>query len=420
MPGSDGRTLTRRELLASTATALSAAALVPAATDDGTLGAQSTDPAIPLDATKAPGPPTSASSPRSPFVQMARTPTGAIAGSSLAPIHLLNGTVTPTDVLFERHHAGVALIDPARYKLLVHGLVEKPLVFTLDELKSFPSVTRVYFLECSGNGRAGYNSSKPDLTPQLIDGLLGNAEWTGVPVRTVLREIGVRPEATWALAEGGDAALLSRSIPLEKLMEDSLFVYAMNGEPLRPSAGFPVRLFNPGWEGNTCVKWLRRLELIAQPNMSRDETSKYTDPLPNESARQFSFVMDAKSTITYPTFPVQLATPGWIEIRGLAWSGRGRGRITAVDVSTDGGRSWVAAALQEPVLDKALVRFTQSWRWNGERATIVSRAVDDTGYVQPTVTEYRQRRGSGTNYHYNHLRSWTVNPDGRVVYEVAP
>ena len=201
-------------------------------------------------------------------------------------------------------------------------------------------------------------------------------------------------------------------------MDDSLFVYAMNGEPLRPNAGFPVRLFNPGWEGNTCVKWLRRLELIAQPNMSRDETSKYTDPLPNDTARQFSFIMDAKSTITYPTHPVQLAAPGWIEIRGLAWSGRGR--ITAVDVSTDGGQSWAAAVLQEPVLDKALVRFTHSWRWNGERATIVSRAVDDTGYVQPTLAEYRERRGSGTNYHYNHLRSWTVNPDGRVVYEVAP
>ncbi|MGH7710390.1 MAG: molybdopterin-dependent oxidoreductase, partial [Gemmatimonadaceae bacterium] len=285
MSGSDGRALTRRELLATTATALSAAALVPTA-DQASLGTPSPDPAIPADPTKAPGPPTSAASARSPFVQMARTPTGATAGSSLAPIHLMNGTVTPTDLHFERHHAGVALIDPVRYKLLIHGLVERPLVFTLDELTSFPSVTRVYFLECSGNGRAGYNSPKADLTPQLIDGLLGNAEWTGVPVRTVLREVGVRPGATWALAEGGDAALLSRSIPLEKLMADALFVYAMNGEPLRPAAGYPVRLLNPGWEGNTCVKWLRRLELISQPNMSRDETSKYTDPLPNDTSRQ--------------------------------------------------------------------------------------------------------------------------------------
>jgi sulfane dehydrogenase subunit SoxC len=349
---------------------------------------------------------------------MARTPTGAIAGSSLAPIHLMNGTVTPSDLHFERHHAGVAMIDPARYKLMLHGLVDKPLVFTLDELKSFPSVTRVYFLECSGNGRAAYSAPKPELTPQLIDGLLGNAEWTGVPVRTVLREVGVRSDATWALAEGGDAALLSRSIPLEKLMDDSLFVYAMNGEPLRPAAGYPVRLLNPGWEGNTCVKWLRRLELISQPNMSRDETSKYTDPLPNDTARQFSFVMDAKSTITYPTYPVQLTRRGWVEIRGLAWSGRGR--IESVDVSTDGGRTWTAAKLQEPVLDKALVRFTHSFQWNGERTTIVSRAVDATGYVQPTLAEYRQVRGGGTNYHYNHLRAWTVEADGRVVYEVAP
>ncbi len=419
MAGSqDDRSLTRRELLVSTATALSAATLLPAESDQAALGTQPTESVIPADPTKAPGPPTSPASPRSPFVQMARTPTGAIAGSSLAPIHLMNGTVTPSDLHFERHHAGVAMIDPARYRLMLHGLVNRPLVFTLDELKSFPSVTRVYFLECSGNGRAAYNAPKPELTPQLIDGLLGNAEWTGVPVRTVLREVGVRSEATWALAEGGDAALLSRSIPLEKLMEDSLLVYAMNGEPLRPAAGYPVRLLNPGWEGNTCVKWLRRLELISQPNMSRDETSKYTDPLPNDTTRQFSFIMDAKSTITYPTYPVQLTRRGWIEIRGLAWSGRGR--ITAVDVSTDGGRTWTAARLQEPVLDKALVRFTHSFQWNGERTTIVSRAVDATGYVQPTLAEYRRVRGSGTNYHYNHLRAWTVEADGRVVYEAAP
>lgn len=414
----DDRPLTRRELLVSAAT-LSAGTLLPNDGDRTALGTQQpAAPVIPADPTKAPGPPTSASSPRSPFVQMARTPTGAIAGSSLAPIHLLNGTVTPSDLHFERHHAGVAMIDPSKYKLMIHGLVRKPLVLTLDELKSFPSVTRVYFLECSGNGRAAYSGPKPDLTPQLIDGLLGNAEWTGVPVKTVLHEVGVKSGATWALAEGGDAALLSRSIPLEKLMDDSLFVYAMNGEPLRPASGYPVRLFNPGWEGNTCVKWLRRLELISQPNMSRDETSKYTDPLPNDTARQFSFVMDAKSTITYPTYPVQLSRRGFIEIRGLAWSGRGP--ITAVDVSTDGGRTWTAAKLQAPVLEKALVRFTHPLQWRGERTTIVSRAVDATGYVQPTLAEYLRVRGAGTNYHYNHLRAWTIESDGRVVYEVAP
>ncbi|HJU72954.1 MAG TPA: sulfite dehydrogenase [Gemmatimonadaceae bacterium] len=416
MAGSpDERTLSRRELLA-TATALSGAALIPGAIDQQkALG--TTAPAIPADPTKTPGPPTSAASARSPFVQMARTPTGAIAGSSLAPLHQMHGAITATDVHFERHHAGVAMIDPAKYKLLVHGLVERPLVFTLDELKSFPSVTRVYFLECSGNGRAAYTAPKPDLTPQLIDGLLGNAEWTGVSVRTLLNEVGVQRGASWALAEGGDAALLSRSIPLDKLMDDSLLVYAMNGEPLRPPAGYPVRLFNPGWEGNTCVKWLRRLELIAQPNMSRDETSKYTDPLPNDTSRQFSFVMDAKSTITYPTYPVQLTRRGWLEIRGLAWSGRGR--ITAVDVSTDGGRTWMAATLHEPVLSKAATYFTHPWQWNGERTTIISRAVDETGYVQPTLADYKRARGIGTSYHFNHLRSWTVEPDGRIVYEVG-
>jgi sulfane dehydrogenase subunit SoxC len=413
------RTLTRRELLASSATALTAAALAGgAATLDGQSLGGAAAPLVPADPTKAPGPPTSASSARSPFVQMARTPTGAIAGSSLAPIHLMHGTVTPTDLHFERHHAGVAMIDPARYKLLLHGLVQRPLAFTLDDLRAFPSVTRTYFLECSGNGRAGYRNPKAELTPQLIDGLLGNAEWTGVPVRTLLREAGVRGGATWVLAEGGDAALMSRSVPLEKLMDDSLLVYAMNGEPLRPPAGYPVRLLNPGWEGNTCVKWLRRLELIEQPNMSRDETSKYTDPLPNETARQFSFVMDAKSTITYPTYPVQLARRGWLEIRGLAWSGRGR--IRAVDVSTDGGRTWTAATLHEPVLSKAVTAFTLPWEWNGDRTTLMSRAVDETGYVQPDLEQFRTGRGVGTDYHYNHVRAWTVEADGRVLYHVTP
>ncbi len=414
MAGSqDDRALTRRELLLTTATALSGAALVPAGLDQAALGGGTAT--IPADPTKAPGPPTSAASARSPFVTMERTPTGVIAGSSLAPLHLMNGSITPTDVHFERHHAGVAMIDPARYKLLLHGLVERPLVFTLDELKSFPSVTRVYFLECSGNGRTAYASPKADLTPQLIDGLFGNAEWTGVPVRTLLREAGMRDGAAWALAEGGDAALMSRSIPLEKLLDDSLLVYAMNGEPLRPPAGFPVRLLNPGWEGNTCVKWLRRLELIARPNMSRDETSKYSDPLPNETSRQFSFVMDAKSTITYPTFPARLTRRGWLEIRGLAWSGRGK--IAAVDVSTDGGRTWVAAQLHEPVLSKAATYFTHPWEWQGQRSTILSRAVDETGYVQPTLAEYRAARGTVASYHFNHLRAWTVESDGRVIYE---
>jgi sulfane dehydrogenase subunit SoxC len=347
---------------------------------------------------------------------MARNPVGAITGSSQSPIHLFSGTITPIDLQFERHHAGVPTIDPTRHQLLIHGKVERPLVFTLDDLKRFPSVTRIHFLECSGNGRAAYRTPKAELSPQQVDGLLSNAEWTGVPLKFLLSEVGLRSGATWVLAEGSDAARLSRSVPLEKLMDDALVAYAQNGEPLRPSGGFPMRLLLPGWEGNANVKWLRRLELIDQPNMSRDETSKYTDPLPNDTARQFSFVLDAKSIITAPSFPSTISGKGWVRVSGVAWSGRGR--IAAVDVSADGGSSWTAATLQESVLPKSLTRFELMWEWDGTPARLMSRAVDETGYVQPTYEEFKAARGLGTDYHYNYIRTWAVAQDGHVSYGV--
>ena len=373
-------------------------------------------PQVPADPTAAPGPGTSPVSARSPFEHPARTPAGVITGPSYSPIHELTGTITPSDLVFERHHAGVAMIDPKRYELLVHGLVDRPMVFSLDDLMRFPSVSRTHFIECSGNGRAGYRDPKPELSPQMIDGLTSNGEWTGVPLAVLLREVGVRDSASWFLAEGGDAAKLSRSIPIAKAWDDAIVAYAFNGEPLRPANGYPARLFLPGYEANTCVKWLRRIKLIDQPNMSRDETSKYTDPLPNGTARQFSFVMDAKSVITHPAYPARLAGPGWVQISGLAWSGRGK--IARVDVSTDGGRTWTAAELQEPVLSRAHTRFRLMWEWNGRPATLLSRAVDETGYAQPTLATFAAGRGKGTDFHFNHVRGWAVQPDGRVLYEV--
>jgi sulfane dehydrogenase subunit SoxC len=372
-------------------------------------------PVVPPDPTKLPGGATTPLSARSAFEQPARAPVGQVTGASYTPIHQLVGTITPTDLWFERHHNGVPEIDPARWRLLLHGLVERPLTFTLADLKRLPSVTRIYFLECSGNGRNAYRSPKREMSPQQIDGMSANAEWTGVRVSTLLAEAGARPSARWVLAEGGDAAVLSRSVPLEKMLDDALLVYAQNGEPLRPAAGYPVRLLLPGWEGNTCIKWIRRLELIAQPNMSRDETSRYTDPLPNDTARRFSFVMDVKSALTQPTYPTVLAGSGWTEVSGIAWSGRGK--IARVDVSTDGG-TWAAAELQPPVLDRAHVRFTHMWQWDGRRAVLMSRAVDETGAAQPTLAEFRARRGAGTDYHFNYVRAWVVEPDGRVFYGV--
>lgn len=371
-------------------------------------------PPVPADPTKVLGAPTSAVSARSQFVVTGRNPVGAVSGSSLTPLHQFSGNITPADLQFERHHAGVPSIDPATWQLMVHGLVDREMIFTLDDLMSLPSETRVHFLECSGNGRLGFKGVKPDLSPQNIDGLLCNAEWTGVPVKTLLAEVGVKSGAEWALAEGGDAALMSRSVPMAKLMDDAMLVYAQNGEPLRPAGGYPVRLFLPGWEGNTNVKWIRRLELLSEPNMSKDETSKYTDPLPNNTARIFSFDLDAKSTITYPTFPNTVKKPGWVQVSGLAWSGRGR--ITAVDVSVDGGATWVEAKLAGSPQPKAAIRFTHMWKWDGSPATLMSRAVDETGYVQPTFAVFKAGRGPGTDYHYNHIRAWKVAADGVVTY----
>jgi sulfane dehydrogenase subunit SoxC len=405
--------ITRRALLTGAAVAAGAVVL-----DQVPLGAQLPQvqaPSVPPDPTAVPGAPTTATSARSPFETPARTPPGVITGPAYSPIHQLTGTITPSDLMFERHHAGVAMIDPRRYKLLVHGRVDEPMIFTLDDLKRLPSVSRVHFLECAGNGRNGYRDPKPDLTPQLIDGLTSNGEWTGVLLSTLLQQTGVKRSASWFLAEGGDASKLSRSIPVAKAWEDAMIAYAFNGEPLRPANGYPARLFLPGFEANTSIKWLRRIKLIDQPNMSRDETAKYTDPLPDGTARQFSFVMDVKSIITSPAYPVRLSR-GWAEITGLAWSGRGK--IARVDVSIDGGGRWTPAELQEPVLSRAHTRFRVPWEWSGRPTTLMSRAIDETGAAQPTLAEFEAKRGKGTDFHFNHIRSWVVRADGTVVYGV--
>lgn len=407
---SDETRVTRRALLAGAALTASGVLLERLPLGASQAEAPTVDPSL------VPGGATTATSARSPFETPARTPAGILTGPAYSPIHEFTGTITPNDLVFERHHGGVAIIDPKEYKLLVHGLVDRAMVFTLDDLKRFPSVSRVHFIECSGNGRNGYRDPKPELTPQMIDGLTSNGEWTGVPLSLVLREVGVRKSATWFLAEGGDAAKLSRSIPIEKAWDDALLVYAFNGEPLRPANGYPVRLLLPGFEANTCVKWLRRIKLVDEPNMSRDETAKYTDPLPDGTARQFSFVMDAKSIITRPAAPSRIAR-GWHEISGLAWSGRGK--IARVDVSTDGGAQWTQASLQEPILSKAHTRFRLMWEWDGRAATLMSRAVDETGYVQPTRAVFEAGRGPGTDFHFNHIRSWIVRSDGSVQYGVG-
>lgn len=371
-------------------------------------------PVVPADPTKVPGLPSEGLNARSAFEHPVQTPIGLTSGSSWTPHQDLRGSITPSDLHFQRHHNGIPTIDPARYSLTLHGLVDKPLTFTLDELKRFPSVTRVYFIECSGNGGGAYRSPKPDMTPQAVDGLTSNSEWTGVAVSTLLKAAGVQRAGSWVLAEGMDAAVMLRSIPMEKMMDDALVVYAQNGEALRPANGYPVRLLLPGYEGNSSVKWLRRLKVVDQPSMSREETSKYTDPLPDGTSRQFSFVIDAKSLITSPAYPERLAGAGWWPVRGLAWSGRGA--IKSVDISSDGGKSWAPATLVGEVLPRAHTRFEFMWKWDGAPAVLMSRATDETGYTQPTLDVYRTVRGPATSYHHNAIRSWKIAGDGTVTF----
>jgi sulfane dehydrogenase subunit SoxC len=288
--------------------------------------------------------------------------------------------------------------------------------YTMEDLKRFPSVSRFHFIECSGNGLTEWR--KPTLkTVQGTHGLTSTTEWTGVPLSTILREVGVQDGAAWILAEGADAAVMTRSVPLDKAWDDAMLVYAQNGEAIRPEQGYPLRLLLPGFEGNTHIKWLRRLEISDKPFMTREETSKYTDLLDGGKARQFSFTMEAKSVITFPSGEMKLPGAGFYEISGLAWTGKGR--IKRVEVSVDGGVSWQLAELQTPVLPICHTRFRFPWRWDGKPTVIQSRCQDETGYVQPTIKDLVGVRGLdggkyGSIYHLNAIQSWAVAADGGV------
>lgn len=333
--------------------------------------------------------------------------------ASWTPLQDLYGIMTPSALHYEVHHAGVPDIDPAQHELLLDGLVERPLVFTMADLRRFPSESHVHFLECAGNSWREH-VGQPGADPQRSHGLLSCSEWTGVPLRVLLAEAGVKPRASWLVAQGSDAIRHARSVPLAKALDDALVAFGQNGEALRPEQGYPLRLILPGWEGNTNVKWLGHLKVVDEPYMTASETGHYTDLMPNGKARQFTFVMEAKSVITRPAGGQILSAPGWYEITGLAWSGRGA--IRRVEVSTD-GKTWRDARLSSPVLPKALTRFSYMWRWDGGEITLSSRCTDDTGYVQPTRDEIVAVRGLNGADHYNGIKTWFVHHDGTVRHE---
>jgi sulfane dehydrogenase subunit SoxC len=334
------------------------------------------------------------------------------SGSSRTPLQFLEGAITPSGLHFERHHNGVPDIDPARHELVIHGLVRRPLIFTVESLLRYPMISEIRFVECAGNS-GGFTAVEPAQAPAgQLHGLLSCSEWTGVRLSTLLNEAGVEPAARWVVAEGADAAAMSRSIPLFKCMDDAMIALFQNGEAIRPEQGFPMRLLLPGYEGNANVKWLRRLKVATDPAFARDETSKYSDLMRDGRARLFTLDLGVKSVILKPSFGINMQGPGLYEISGLAWSGAGR--VVRVEISADGGASWADAALTPPVLSKALTRFRLPWRWNGQPATLLSRATDERGRAQPARAAWLAQYAPGQTYHFNAIVGWSVAANGEV------
>lgn len=334
------------------------------------------------------------------------------AGSSRTPLEHLEGIITPNALHFERHHNGIPDIDPAEHRLLIHGLVDRPLIFDLDALGRYPMVSAIRFIECSGNSGANNSPEPPQQPASGLHGLVSCSDWTGIPLAVLLDEAGIKPEARWIIAEGADAAALVRSVPLDKALDDAVVALYQNGERLRPSNGYPMRLLLPGWEGNANIKWLRRIQVASSPAMAKDETSKYSDVMPDGRASLFTFPMGVKSVITSPSGGGAMQGPGIYQVSGIAWSGAGR--IRGVEVSADGGRSWADAELSGPALPLALTRFRLPWRWDGSPAVLQSRAIDETGAVQPTRDALLTARGPNYRYHYHAIQSWAVSDGGEI------
>lgn len=344
---------------------------------------------------------------RQSFKRISGTAEGSV---SLTPLHDLSGALTPNGVFFEHCHGGCPDIDPASHALVIHGLVGRPAVLSLTEIERMPCVDRICFTECSANG--GLPPDRDQIGGvRFMRGMLGCAQWTGVTLRVLFDHVGLRPNAKWLIAESADAAATRYALPIEKALDDVMIAYAQNGERLRPRQGYPLRLVVPGWEGRAWVKWLRRLEV----------DDHFRSFAPGDSAGVHPPVQEVNSVITSPSPEKPLDGAGAHTIRGLAWSGRGR--IERVEVSTDGGVNWIMVPLQEPVLPKALTRFYLPWRWDGDPVLLLSRAIDETGYVQPTMGQWRAARGfdsadlnKAAIYHNNSIVAWSIDRAGGIEY----
>ena len=368
----------------------------------------------PDDPSKVLGGPVRPYGERSRFERAVRTLSGKtdeVSAAGRTPLDETLGIITPSALHFEVLRGGVPDIDPQKHRLLIHGMVDRPLILTIEEIQRLPSTSRILFLECQGNTQQEWRQPTWK-SVQGTHGLTSCSEWTGVPLSLLLREAGVQKGAAWILAEGADASGNERSLPMAKAMDDVLVAYGQNGEAPRPENGYPLRLIVPGWTGNINVKWLRRLKVVDRPYLTRMDVVGQPVVMPDGRARQLNFVMEAKSVITSPSGGQRLPGPGLYEIRGLAWSGRGL--VRRVEVSPDAGKSWKDARLQAPVLRFAHTRFRLDWRWEGREAVLQSRCTDETGYVQPPLAELVRVRGLNSHYFNNAIQSWKVAADGTV------
>ena len=349
-----------------------------------------------------------------------------VASISFTPWQDLNGIITPNGLHFERHHAGAVDVDPETHQLVIHGMVDKPMVFSMEDLKRMPSHTAIHFLECPANGAMEWRGVQMD-SMQFTHGMMSCSEWTGVKLTDLMEYVGVDPKSTWLYAEGTDGSALQRSIPMEgakdqfgepipadqcEMYKDAMIAYAQNGEALRPENGYPIRFLLPGCEANMSIKWLRRIKFVDKPLVTYQETRHYIEPLPDGTIRQFSLVNETNSVINYPCPDYQMKGKGAYEIRGIAWSGRGK--IAHVDVSVDGGKNWQEAELVQPVMSKCVTKFKLPFDWNGDEHLIMSRATDETGYVQPTLMQLRNVRGTNSIYHKNSIQAWKIEKTGEV------
>ncbi|MBC9877700.1 sulfite dehydrogenase [Bradyrhizobium sp. INPA01-394B] len=401
----------RRKFLATATTGIVGSAVAGGASAETLADVPAREPGTDLGALSA----------RSKYVRIGRIPEAgpghrnvdpADAINSKAPLQKLVGGITPSDLHYERSHSGVPDLDPSKHRLLVHGMVRKQLVLSVEDLKAMPAVSRIAFLECTGNGWENWKKADGNLTVQNTHGLVSTNEWTGVPLKFILGLVARDPASTWMLAEGGDAAGVARSIPLtEEIVDEAIVAYGQNGEPIRPAHGFPIRLILPGMEGNLNIKWLRRLKFGDQPWMTRWETARYTQLLASGKARQFQLRMETNSVITQPSGTMQIR-PGYNRISGLAWSGHGK--IAKVEISTDGAKSWKEAQLNLPVLPKAQTRFQMDWTWDGKPTKIVSRSIDEQGNVQPDRDSFIAAMGTNALFHYNAQQTWSIDQAGRV------